>query len=483
MAREFRFAEKPDKRKADTSLSPKMYKSRITKWGFDKKYVRSKGGKQGGIRKAIRPRRSTAIPTPTSTVPAPAPVDTHFFPPSTRSSNVPVLSRNHFPAEENQEEEPATRNLSCGRPQRSAALTQIGIYDSSMSQGLAQTGHLQTHICRQPSPLPEFRIPEQIFGLVHSYVSSYLSNKTWVYDEYGVYHVKKTTAHGVHIAFHAACNKAVLLFDQNSNAQAQEILSKAFGMVAELLRTEGPQIMKRLWSSLAMFIQNRLVDVALMLRKFTCDMASVILTPAHPYARLWRLLSTTEPSQLESIIYRIWQCTTDAFAKATGQFNQMTLEYQTSLIRHIYRVEDPDSGVRRLHSLLQKCERQRGRSNRSYLRILSALGNHLLDHRNFEQAETVGNDISEHARAMPLGSVFYQALAIEMVAKAHYGLGQHFRAEGGFREAMKIIAKEWGETDPWRMDLMIMLGEWLRTWGRIEDADHIDREIVELSME
>ena len=269
MAREFRFAEKPDKRKADTSLSPKMYKSRITKWGFDQKYVRSKVSLHGGIRKATRPRRFAVVPTSISPISAPAPINTHVFPLSTRSPNVRVLSRYHLRAEENQEEEQPMRNPSCGRPQRSAALTQIGIYDSSMSQGLAQTGHLQTHICQQPSPLPEFRIPEQIFGLVHSYVSSYLSNKTWVSDESGVYHVKNTTAHGVHIAFHATCNKAVLLFDQNSNAQARQILSKAFGMVAELLRTEGPQIMKHLWSSLAMFIQNRLVDVALMLRKFT----------------------------------------------------------------------------------------------------------------------------------------------------------------------------------------------------------------------
>ena len=485
MAREFRFADTPDKAKAYTVPSSKMYKSRIKKWGFDKKYVRSTGGQHGGIRRATQPRQSATIPTPNSLSSTPPPINTHVFPLSIRSSNMPVSSRNCLPAEENQEGDPKIRNLSCGRPQRSPALTQISMYGSSISQDLVQTGHLQSRLCWPPSPLPESRTPEQIFGLIHSYVSGSFGNRKWLMIANEVCMAKDPTGYPVSQIFYMeVCGAAIRLFNQNSHAQAQRKLSRACGMIAKLLKREEPQSMRFLWDSLAILIQNRLVDVALMLRKFICEMASIILTPAHPWARMWKLLSKTEPDQLESLIHQAWQCATDAFAGATGRFNRTTISYQTNLIHRIYGVRDPASAVRRLRSLLQECERQCGTSNFSYLGILATFGYILLDQEKFEQAETTSNHLYEHAKATPQHeSLKYQISAMEVAARAHYGLGQLFRAEGGLREATNMIKRRWGKADPWAINLMTVLEKWLREWNRREDADRLNREIAELSLE
>ena len=483
MARKFCFVEtsSPDKTKTYSVRSSKMYKSRITKWGFDRKYVRSKGGQNGGIGQATRSRRSTAIPMPTCPSPTPALIDTHVF---ALSPDVPVSSRNYFPAELNHEGDPPIQNLSCGRPQKSAALTQVGMYDSSMSRGFSQTGSLQTRICRPPSPLPDFRIPEQIFGLIHSYVPSVFVNRIWVLNETEVYNAQNQSEDVVSGAFYHTCRTAVLLFNQNSYVQAQQVLSKAFGMIAKLLKAEEPRTLRRLWNSFAILIQNRLVDVALMLRRYICDMASLVLAPNHPLVRMWKLLSTSEPAQLEALVYQIWQCTTNAFARATGQFNQTTVSYQTELIYRIYGKSDPGSAERRLHSLLQECESQCGTSNFSYLHILTILGYNLLDQGKYEQAETTSNHLSEHARATAkYDSVKYQISAICIAVRAHYGLGQFCRAERGLREAVKMIAIDRGENDTWRMELMALLVEWLREWGRTEDADHLACELAKLSSE
>jgi hypothetical protein len=358
------------------------------------------------------------------------------------------------------------------------------MYDSSMSQGLSQAGHHQTRICQPPSPLPDFRIPEQIFGLIDSYVSGSFDSKKWVRGELGVYLAKDPCESLVADDFHRACRTTTLFFNQSSYAQFQQMLSKSFGMISKLLKTEDPRAMGFLLEPLMLLIRVSLVDVALMLRKFICDMASIILTPAHPWARMWKLLSTTEPNQLESLIHQTWQCTTDAFEGATGRFSKMTVNYQTRLINCVYLDKDPASGVRRLLLLLQECERQCGTANLSYLDILSTLGFNLVALGKFEQAETTSNQLYEHARARPLHtSSFYQLLAMEIAARAHYGLGQHFRAERHLREAMKMVATEQGKADLWTMELTSLLEEWLRKWNRTEEADHLTREIAELSLE
>ena len=211
------------------------------------------------------------------------------------------------------------------------------------------------------------------------------------------------------------------------------------------------------------------------------DMASLILSPLHPWARMWKLLSITDPNQLESLIHQTWQCATDAFEGALCRFHQLTVNYQTDLIYQIYRVRDPTTTERRLRSLLLDCERQCGTSNLSYLSILSTLGYSSLYQGKFQQAEALGMDLSQFAKATPQsGSLLYEISGLEIAARAQHSIGTNYLAEGGLREAVKMIGTEWGKDDPWAIEIMLLLEKWLLEWNRAEHADRLKAEVVEL---
>jgi hypothetical protein len=69
-----------------------------------------------------------------------------------------------------------------------------------------------------------------------------------------------------------------------------------------------------------------------------------------------------------------------------------------------------------------------------------------------------------------------------MISMAYNQYQQHQAkaAEGSQRTAIEIITEYWGMNHPLVIEMMVVLEQWLRSWGRQEEADGLQAEIDKL---
>ena len=108
---------------------------------------------------------------------------------------------------------------------------------------------------------------------------------------------------------------------RGSFVEFRRVVSKAFGLVENILRSNHPRTLDRLFESFLYLVNNGLLEVALLLRDYIRDLARHNTSTVQPYGRVFRLIGTLDDNSLGQTIARSWKCNNDALDDGLGQFS------------------------------------------------------------------------------------------------------------------------------------------------------------------
>jgi hypothetical protein len=64
-----------------------------------------------------------------------------------------------------------------------------------------------------------------------------------------------------------------------------------------------------------------------------------------------------------------------------------------------------------------------------------------------------------------------------LISRAQHRQNKSVLAENNLRRAIKFTVDEWSIADPLAIDALLLLEDWLREWGRMDEADRVRAEI------
>lgn len=260
-----------------------MYKSRLTKWGFDTKY------KKRGANQPAEPstkRRTAAI----------EPRITEIQPTGHRDADLALVRSPRCPPDcsggcvspscivsDISGQVPTSTKTPSSVSTTSRHKTKIYVRQRQHRDKINRMVTLQDSAC----------IPEQIISLVNIYISSSFVNGLWELDYDGVCISTLSTPEdmGEPESFYESFRSAIVLFNQGSAAEGGQVVRKAFDMVKKMIETGNVRALHFIWNSLVYLVQLRRVEIATILVKHVKAMAETILHPAHPLIRIFELPS------------------------------------------------------------------------------------------------------------------------------------------------------------------------------------------------
>ena len=496
----------------------KMYKSRITKWGLHK-YRKSSSVATAPVKK----HRQATRKNPNISLRASSPVltaiteylDRKIFrsrqlplsnsdcsSPSTSScSGYPLAASLLNDPENFQEYSGATRTSQCLIDHllpvaRSNDMTRAQydevflIYSADVSHNASGAVFSQplNHIHAVAPVSPSVMLPsssqlsqERLFACITSYFDSSFGRGIWISqdDEASVSVGASGIVNNDPYKFYNYCRTASQLLAQGSLIQGRQLLSRACGLVQGMLRAADTQTLSRFLDSLMYLEGSGLVGIAAQLQDFIYHMAKRVLPRDRAWYLICRLITRPDPELHLALLAQAWQCVIDALRRSSGEFSMATIQCQVELVNRVYGNKDPHRAERILRDLLRRCEDFHGTNNIVCLKVLVVLGYNLIDQQRPAEAEIVADDVLNRAHNAGPWSRAYQCEAFELAAWAQCCQGKQKMAERNQRKAVEGHAIQWGR-DVNVLRRMVILESWLRKWGRIADAQELNREIVEL---
>lgn len=303
----------------------KMYKSRITAWGLDKKM------KGNEVRAVVRMRRKRLAAGKASTFRVRGQVldfdkvKSHLKRKGLALDDVPSESNSPVPSLECYTPEPQAQEPSCS------------------ATGNALTAWNGRHVFRIPSPRlisspDSLRIPEQLSRDIHTYFTESFASSRWVYQGGRGYLVDVTRSTPLQEKLCSAPHwsqtmlRAALLFNTGGAAnvvKAGQHLQQAFIQVEDVIKAEEPSLMYHLLLLLDDFEANfEKPEIVMVLLKHIHSLASVFWGMKHPIVSASRQLSFLDT--WTNISELVWNVVIDTCGKFLGRDHALTRVLQLS---------------------------------------------------------------------------------------------------------------------------------------------------------
>ncbi|KAH8711753.1 hypothetical protein HC256_008567 [Beauveria bassiana] len=402
--------------------SIKQYKNKLREWGFDTKYKRHQPSRK---RKYKRPSRQS--------VDAFRAVDYLSNAPSVEDDDDQACQAAFAQGTSTLS---ATRQVSTDFNKGRQASHRHRTYRASSCTVGIQVGRSAT---------PPMSLPERIFSLAQQHIETSFTYEVWKVVDGNVQTITARTKGELELpeSYFDLVRSAVLLFEQGSTVDGCHVLSKAFALVRPILKNG-----------------NR----------------------GHPVAQMFKLLTQIDVLELEHLVHNAWQITTDAFQKQLPNLHPEYVRHQCDLIFRIYGKRDALTAERRLCQLLKNCEDTAQTLEISHLTVLNALGYNFMNSKDWVKAVNIGQKLEERAQlAQDIDLLVYQIGGMEIQARAFNELKLTMPAVKCLKQATRLIADEWGKTDPWRIELMALQQLYLREGGEIKEAADLQAEISRIT--
>jgi len=301
----------------------KMYKSRITAWGLDKKM------KGNEVRAVVRMRRKRLAAGKASTFRVRGQVldfdkvISHLKRKGLALDDVPSEPSSPVPSLECYTPEPRAQEPSCSATDN------------------ALTDWNGRHMLRIPSPRlisspDSLRIPEQLFSDIRTYFAESFASSRWVYQggRRDLVDVTRSTSLQEKLRPEPHWSQIMLwtplLFNARGAAnvvKAGQHLQQAFTQVEDVIKAEQPSLVYHLLVLLDEFEANyQKPEIVRILLKHIHSLASVFLGMKHPIASASRQLSFLDT--WTNISELVWNVVTDTCRRFLGRDHTLTRELQ-----------------------------------------------------------------------------------------------------------------------------------------------------------
>ncbi|KAN0099735.1 hypothetical protein V8E51_013510 [Hyaloscypha variabilis] len=330
-------------------------------------------------------------------------------------------------------------------------------------------------IPQSPSAPENLHVSERLFYTMKTYLEIQFESSSWFTDEDGDFKVLNTSnaEFNAHANFFDCCQAAVTLLEISQLVEFRRMLAKAFKHVETLIRIQHPGTIECIIETIIYLNRKQHPKIVKLLLRYVINFSTIVWTKDHHLAYIWRLIDALEEDCLEDTVIQSWRCSIVSFEKRLGQFHMTSLLKRLDFIDAVHSLLDTELLFRRL--LAQWEEKESSSSNPQIMYILNFLGFNLLNQRRYSEAEQLGLDAMSLAEKQD--TVFPKIDCLVLISYAQHGQNKRVLAENNLRRAIKFAVDEWGITDPLAIDKLILLEDWLREWGRVDEADRVRAEI------
>ncbi|KAM0438975.1 hypothetical protein ACHAPT_001736 [Fusarium lateritium] len=197
--------------------------------------------------------------------------------------------------------------------------------------------NVNTHIevnCRTPSPAPSPSLPpppetlrvEQLLGLFRNYVDASFSSGAWKHEHNVSCVSRKTKDRGNELfervmTLFALVNRSQWRLDDVSITQ---LLSPAFESLRVLIGSESPIFVVRTICLVWYLNRHHQKDLTKLVMSYVAGMVPVILGQNHPMTRIWRILGSEEFSEFYELATRLYASLGPDLEERIGPANLLT---------------------------------------------------------------------------------------------------------------------------------------------------------------
>jgi hypothetical protein len=328
-----------------------------------------------------------------------------------------------------------------------------------------------------PSPPQVLLVSENLF---HN-IKVYFENSCRNIDNHGTVRAPDGTEllYDLCNDFDSYCFTATILIQKSLYVEFRRALTKASALVERILLAEHPRSLACFLEVFIHLIQTKLPEVTSLLRDFIKGMSAKVIRKGHPWGEICRLLGELNLESLDQAMAQIWKCTIDIFASELGMFNPFAVSVRLDYIKRVYGSTNYHKEEQHLRGLLAQFE---GVPQHTTPRVMLNLAHTLNRLGRYCEAEEMALKALGLLQKyeMYAGSIVEKAIeSLKIVSRSQFHLGQILEAEQTMREAIRMIVGKWGKQHPWVPEFKNVLEDWLRGWGRDEDANILRTEIEE----
>lgn len=341
------------------------------------------------------------------------------------------------------------------------------------------TRHL-TPICSPVVTPKVLATPERVFSTIYDYCRGSFEAGTWAMtdpkidcdttkgQDGGFFHLN---------AFYELFVTAYQLFAIGSYEEAGKTLIAATDTagIKTILSAEHPYILKTLLDLLLYSDRQGKREVAVMVLKHFSALSELILGDTHPLRRLCGWLATTDPSQIDEIVFRSFRGLETHFGSILGLMHRSTLRFHCDYIRFGEHGGDVDEKWAELNDLLRKCVDAFGPCDSRTLRVYLEIAIHFCIKGDFNEAEKAAQTVMDLAiSAQPVSSsTHFWVEGLYQLAVSQYGLQNKAAAEAKLRLAIDLSISRFGAQDGRARNWLVKLQSWLRAEGQLAAAQEV----------
>ena len=245
-----------------------------------------------------------------------------------------------------------------------------------------------------------YKTAELLFTDIREYVLASFGTGCWVSHGPDKYCQSKRAsfAEGNPLDLFREVRNACLLFDNKRPAQAIRLLSKGFANIKIIVEDQSLGALPYLIRSIAVLLVRQLKPIVLMLCKQLCSMAAIVGSGEDRVTHFFkcifsRITLLAHDEEANDYLLAALRSSIDSYEKVLGPHHLQTIQATSTLTRVMNILYGPESLVGPLRTLYGSLERQQGPGTWQSLLILFELVDVHVDCRRFEAAETTLQEI------------------------------------------------------------------------------------------
>lgn len=207
-------------------------------------------------------------------------------------------------------------------------------------------------------------------------------------------------------------------------------------------------------------------------------MSEMVPLEGRPWGQILRLLGKIDLDSSEGAIARAWECITDACDRKLSSQSPLAVSIRLDYIKRVCAINNHSEEERLLQKLLKELPKE-GIPSLAIPRVKLNLAHNMSRQGHYLKAETLALQVQqllcrdaihdeEHAKRIE---------CLKIIAYNQFKRGCSEHAEENMRKAITMIVNKLGPHHSWVSEFKNVLEDWLRGWGRVEDADELWKEI------
>jgi len=280
--------------------------------------------------------------------------------------------------------------------------------------------------------------------------------------------------------FYSGCMTAFNFVRTNKFIEARRVLSGACGLIRDIIVAGHPDTLNYLldtFHDLTLETSEPFSIILNLLRDYIARLAMIVLPEKHPWRDICCLLGRTDIGEFDKTVVLSMRSVADVLGRKGGKFSSSSVWSRVMCIEwvHANSLRDGEAALRKFIADI----RAASISHPEIFVVMKYLATNVRRQGRLQEYETIGKEYVNIARLH--GTTTNLVVGLLITAMSQYFLGNISQAEAYQREAVKIrLTQSDAKKFTWAIHHLGTLRSWFLEWGRIADAEKIEREIESL---